>query len=172
MGLILLFTAAAAADLSEQINACRKLPSPSERLDCYDGVVDSSKKPEQSGAATADRSNDPAPPPRGSGEQVPESGLSQEELFGRNAEDVKRRVEKATGAERLVRLEARIASVRTIAPGKVAVKLDNGQTWRQITVSRLRLKKDDVVIIERGSLGSYRLTRTGSSVMMRVSRAE
>ena len=89
-----------------------------------------------------------------------------------NAEEVQQQAEKATGAERLDRIEARITELWKIAPEKVAIRLDNGQIWRQKVSSNLRLREGDIVVIKRASLGSYAMTRVGSSVMMRVSRAD
>ena len=198
--LAVFFAPLAAAGLTEEMLVCRELASASERLACYDGIVDRSVEPAGTGAAQVEASTVPDPPttenversvePAGTGaaqveaSTVPEppttenvdqetrTGLSQEQLFGMNAEEVQQQVEKATGAERLDRIEARITELWKIAPEKVAIRLDNGQIWRQKVSSNLRLREGDIVVIKRASLGSYALTRLGSSVMMRVSRAD
>jgi len=194
------FAPLAAAGLTEEMLACRELASASERLACYDGIVDrsveptgtevvlleASSVPEPPTTGNVDRSVEPTgtevvlleassvpePPTTGNVDQETRTGLSQEQLFGMNAEEVQQQVEKATGAERLDRIEARITELWKIAPGKVAMRLENGQIWRQKVSSNLRLREGDIVVIKRASLGSYALTRVGSSVMMRVSRAD
>ncbi len=165
-------TPLAAADLTEELLACRKVASASERVACYDGVVDRSVEPTGTDVARVGASTVPEPPTTENVDQETSTGLSQEQLFGMNPEEVQQRVEKATGTERLDRIEARITEVWIIAPEKVAIRLDNGQIWRQKVSSRLRLREGDDVVIKRASMGSYALTRVGSSVMMRVSRAD
>ena len=166
------FAPLAAAGLTEEMLACRELASASERLACYDGIVDRSVEPTGTEVAQVEASTVPEPPTTGNVDQETGTGLSQEELFGMNPEEVQQQVEKATGAERLDRIEARITELWKIAPEKVAIRLDNGQIWRQKVSSNLRLREGDIVVIKRASLGSYALTRVGSSVMMRVSRAD
>ena len=52
------------------------------------------------------------------------------------------------------------------------VTLDNGQVWKQVDASNLRLRVGDTVDIERASLGSFMLRKKGSKRSMRVSREE
>ncbi len=170
--LAVFFAPLVAAGLTEEMLVCRELASASERLACYDGIVDRSVEPAGTGVAQVEASTVPEPPTTENVDQETRTGLSQEQLFGMNAEEVQQQVEKATGAERLDRIEARITELWNIAPGKIAIRLDNGQIWRQKVSSNLRLREGDNVVIKRASLGSYALTRVGSSVMMRVSRAD
>jgi hypothetical protein len=55
---------------------------------------------------------------------------------------------------------------------RVLITLDNGQVWRQVDSSSLRLRVGDAIEIERASFGSFMLQKTGSKRSMRVSRYE
>lgn len=142
-------TAALAAELADEFSACRLLESAAERLDCYDGAIDRHNKQEPSVAA----------PP------------SPEELFGKNANEMRRAVEQATGGEQIDQIEAQVTELLSIAPGKVAITLDNGQLWRQTSTSNLRLAEGDAVTIRTASMGSYMLHKVGSARSMRVQRS-
>lgn len=52
------------------------------------------------------------------------------------------------------------------------ITLDNGQVWKQVDSSSLRLRVGDAVEIERASLGSFMLKKQGSKRSMRVSRED
>jgi len=98
--------------------------------------------------------------------------VSQEDLFGRNASEVQRSIEEATGAEGIETLRASVTELQQAAPDKVVISLDNGQVWRQTTSSSLRLRTGDDIEIERGALGSYLLQKVGSKKTMRVQRVD
>ena len=96
--------------------------------------------------------------------------ISQEELFGKNPEEVRQSVQEATGTKEIDRIEARVTEVLPLATGKVIIILDNGQVWKQIDKSKLRLSGDEQVIIRRASFGSFLLTKVGKKTPMRVKR--
>ena len=148
-----------AAELAEEFSACRPLEPAAKRLECYDDAID--RHNEQ---------KNPDPRATTSGGQTATETPSAEELFGKNADEVRRAVEQASGGEHLDQIEARVTELLSIAPGKVAISLDNGQLWRQTTTSSLRLSAGDVVTIRRASMGSYVLHKVGSARSMRVQR--
>lgn len=168
-------SAAIAADLREAVIACRDVQSSADRLACYDAAIDRSRgSPQSPSAAPADQavgaeqagaSASPEP-------VTTHPDIDPEALFGKNADEIEQRLEQIAGAERLEQIEARVTRIWTIAPGKVAVKLDNGQVWRQTVGSRLRLSEGDDIVIRRASLGSFMLKKAGSATMMRVARAD
>jgi hypothetical protein len=135
---------AAADQLRDELVTCRGLPDEA-RLACYDAAVD-----------------------RG----TQSASISQEELFGMNNDEVQRTVEEATGEAQLARLGATVARVQPSGYDRVLITLDNGQVWRQVDSSSLRLRVGDAIEIERASFGSFMLQKTGSKRSMRVSRYE
>jgi len=54
--------------------------------------------------------------------------------------------------------------------GELIIELDNGQQWRQVGSDSLRLKKQDVVVIERGVFNSFLLKVEGQNRSIRVKR--
>jgi hypothetical protein len=140
-----------AAELTDKLAACRSVEPVSERAACYDNVVDQLAE----GTATPE----PDRP-------------SQEELFGKNADDVRSAVGQASGEQRIEKLEATVSTLHEIAPGRVVMTLENGQTWQQSGSSRLRLSQGDTIIIEEASMGSFMLHKLGSARSMRVRRID
>ena len=178
---ILAFTlpAAASADaLRDELRVCRDLTDDEVRLICYDAAVDRSKKGAHSSPAPASGNTPAAPPAKPAGASdaaaatAAAAGLSQQDLFGKTANEVERTVEEATGDERIDSLSATITKLREYTYDKVLVTLDNGQVWKQVDASNLRLRVGDTVDIERASLGSFMLRKKGSKRSMRVSREE
>jgi Lon protease-like protein len=70
---------------------------------------------------------------------------------------------------------ARITALQTTGSGMAVITLDNGQQWRQQeSVAYFPLAIGDTVRVEKGALGSFRLTRVeeGWKTFMRVSRTK
>jgi len=171
------FAGAVQADeLFDELLVCRDLPSDEVRVFCYDSAVDRSRQRGGSPPPTTHAS----PPPVPAATAVPvataaasggaASEISQEDLFGKNGDEVQRTVEEVTGNERIENLNARITELRQAGYERVAMTLDNGQTWQQIDSSSLRLRVGDDVRIERASFGSFMLQKVGSKRTMRVKR--
>ena len=148
----LLFASIATADEAfvTAVLDCSALPSPEERLACYDAVV-------------ADRAGQDAPP-------AEPAEADAEDLFGMSPTEAQRALEESAGRARVDRIEATIVGLTPVEPNKVAVVLDNGQTWRQTTASSLRLSEGDAVVIRRRSLGSHSLQKAGGARSMKVKR--
>ncbi len=171
--------AIASADaLHDELRVCRDLADDDARLICYDAALDRSR---QSGysrpAAAAEKpaSEAPAEPASAPG-TVAASGaavnLSQEDLFGKTGDEVGRTVEEATGSKPIDSLSATVTKLQQYSYDKVLITLDNGQLWRQVDASNLRLRSGDAVVIERAALGSFMLKKPGSKRSMRVSREQ
>jgi hypothetical protein len=169
---------ASANALHDELRVCRDLPDDDARLICYDTAVDRSR---QSGyispAATSEKPPSAAlAKPAGAPGTAAATGaaveLSQEDLFGKTGDEVGRTVEEATGSERIDSLSATVTKLQQYSYNKVLITLDNGQLWRQIDTSNLRLRAGDAVVIERAALGSFMLKKQGSKRSMRVSRED
>lgn len=168
--------------LQDELRVCRGLPDDGARLICYDAAVDRSRNGGYSGPAAAAASPEPAAPAASAPAATTAAGaataasapadLSQEELFGKSGEEVERTVQEATGDERLDSLSATITSLQQYGYNKVLITLDNGQVWKQVDASNLRLRTGDAVEIERAALGSFMLRKQGSKRSMRVTRED
>ena len=159
---------ASADSLEEELRVCRDIPEGDARLICYDAALDRSS---QYGRSTPDPdcakptvagSDDAA---AGAAADVP-----QEDLFGKSREEVERTVQEATGSEPIDSLSATVTRLQRYRYEKVLITLDNGQVWKQIDASSLRLRVGDTVDIRRAALGSFMLRKQGNNRTMRVSR--
>ena len=154
---------------AEELGVCRDLADDQARLACYDAIVDRNidgkdRRPDSiAGKATAAA-------PAGPG--VTDMNLSQEDLFGKSSKEVERAVAEATDTERIDSLSATVTRLQKYGYEKVLITLDNGQVWKQIDVSSLRLRVGDTVDIERAALGSFMLRKQGNNRRMRVSRKD
>jgi Lon protease-like protein len=110
----------------------------------------------------------PAVPPPAAGGRISNfaSGLLQKVTPGSGGK-------KSTDAE--IGDTARITALQTVGSGMALITLDNGQQWRQQeAMAYFPLAIGDTIRIEKGALGSYRLTRVeeGWKTFMRVSRTK
>lgn len=147
--------------LGEELRVCRDLTDDQARLACYDAAVDRSRK-----------SADPGPEPSTEKTAGSAASLSQEDLFGKTSKEIERSVEEATGSEQIDSLSATVTRLRKFGYDKVLITLENGQLWKQIDASSLRLRVGDTVKIERAALGSFILRKPGNNRWMRVSRED
>jgi hypothetical protein len=168
--------AAAFADtLQDELRVCRGLTDDDARLICYDAAVDRSRNSGYSRSAPA-AAPAPAQPAAAAAGTAAATGaateLSQEDLFGKTVDEVQQTVEEATGSERIDSLNATVSKLQEYSYGRVLITLDNGQVWKQVDSSNLRLRVGDAVDIERASLGSFMLRKKGSKRSMRVARED
>lgn len=175
LAFILPGTSAFSDALQDELRVCRDLPDDDARLICYDAAVDRSRQSAYARPAPAP-AKPPAPAPAKPAETVATTtaaaSLGQEDLFDKSGDAVERTVEEATGSERIDSLGATVAKLQQYSYNKVLITLDNGQVWKQVDSSNLRLRVGDGVEIERASLGSFMLRKQGSKRSMRVSRED
>lgn len=70
-------------------------------------------------------------------------------------------------------LEAEVVAVRESRPQIFRMTLDNGQIWQQMESSTLfHVRNGDRVRIEKGTMGSYRMSLAKGSGWVRVTRIE
>ncbi len=133
---------------------CRSVESAEERLACYDRIIDS-----RSGRSIPAASAEAAPAANAAA-----ATNEAEEEFGLPP--------MADEDDKIDRIEAIVVKVSTSSSRKMTFELDNGQTWRQITSSSLRVDEGDEVVIRRRSFGSHSLSREGTSRSMKVKRVK
>ena len=170
--LILIGSPTLADGLYDELVVCRGLPSDEARVICYDAAVDRSRRGDAQHSASAGKPFPAVEPAAAAASGVAAAAISQEELFGQNSHEVQRTVEEATGSERIDSISAQVTRLQQYDFEKVVISLDNGQAWKQIDSSRLRLKVGDDVTIERASFGSFMLRKKDSKRTMRVSRMD
>lgn len=125
---------------------CRNIEDVAIRVACYDSLVDGLESEDTADAPDA------------------------QSLFGTNDADAKRIVAATLEIEQISQIEAAVTEVRVSASGKLSVSLDNGQIWRQLDNSRLRLKNGEAVVIREASLGSFQLEKKSGSRKIRMKR--
>ncbi|MFT6778970.1 MAG: hypothetical protein ACJAV1_002913 [Paraglaciecola sp.] len=67
---------------------------------------------------------------------------------------------------------AKIVKVKKNSYGNQIITLVNGQVWQQTGSTRLRLKKDQIVIIERGAMGSFFIGKENVNKRIRAKRID
>ena len=153
---------ALAADLDTELTACRAVKADRERLACYDAIGS-----EPRAAATT-----PAPVAAAKPPAAPAPEPVTAATFGKRADDAGREKQDSMGPTDVRQLEAKVVKLRTTGDYKVEITLDNGQRWRQVSSSYLKLRVGDEIVIKRAALDSYRLVRVGNNRSMSVRRVD
>jgi hypothetical protein len=168
--LLLLLPLSAAGESPETLLTCRKIESATERLACYDRVVD---------RATTELTPEAAPlPPRASSspagataEAESDRAALRERGFGRSTEREDRVLREAYGAEEPPsEITADVVGVRRTGDQTVEFTLRNGQVWRQREAEAFALRAGDRVVIETGVFGGYYARRDGGGRRTSVKR--
>jgi len=168
----------------ENLLACRKLPSESERVHCYDSQIDrmsavaaaspaaaqtaptAPKTTATPAVATAPR-NEPAA-------HVASSQVTTTPEFGQETLPAAARPQTPPREEPA--LLSSITALRPAGRATYAISLANGQVWRQEEASDVSLffRVGDGVRIEKAALGSYHMTTatTGTKNWVRVTRIQ
>jgi len=176
---------AGAASLSvDQLVACAEVTNSEARLACYDrevvplarevaGRARAASPAAPDAAAPASRAGVPAPVPAPATVNAPTPATlptpatatvpaptpapAAPPSFGQ--EQLAREQGPAPRQEDLT-LHARLSSQKSVGAGLFNLYLDNGQVWRhEDPVLGPYLKDGDAITIEKGALGSYKLTR-------------
>lgn len=160
----------------DNLLACRKLPDEGERVRCYDTQID-----KMSAGPAAVRAAPTVPKPSASGMEpsppAPARAARQADNTARfGQETLPATARPKPSPEQEAALVSSITALRQVARATYAISLANGQIWRQEEASDLSLffRVGDSVRIEKGGLGSYRLSTgaTGTKNWVRVSRLQ
>lgn len=181
--LSLLFLAPPALTAEEALTKCRQIEEITERVVCYDIIVDSHVPMDSSDSAeisTPPESAESNGVPMDSSDSVETSTPSEsaesnaipdaQSLFGRNDAEGKRIVETSLAIKQISQIEAIVTYVRKSANKKLTVTLDNGQIWRQLDNQPMPLKSGETVIVRKASLGSFLMEKRSGSRSIRVKR--
>ncbi len=77
---------------------------------------------------------------------------------------------KQSTEELIDQIKSKITKVKKNRFGSQTITLDNGQVWQQTSGTRLKLKRGQTVIIERGALGSFFIGKEGINKRIRAKR--
>lgn len=158
---------ASAASLSpDKLVACAGMTDSAARLACYDREVgplarEVAERARASGPVASDpaapvaRATAPTPTPAPAKVTTPATAPTPS--FGQ--EQLTREQRPAPEKEDLT-LHAHLSSQKSAGPGLFNLYLDNGQVWRhEDQVQGAYLNDGDAITIEKGAMGSYKLTR-------------
>jgi hypothetical protein len=152
--------ARAAGPALDSLVACAGISDSAMRLACFDReVAPLARAGAPAGPTTPPRAALPLPVP---GPTVPKTSVAREPAaatptFGNEQLSPEQRP-ASTAADRT--LHARLTSQKSAGGGFTNLYLDNGQVWRhQDQVLGGYLRDGDAVTIEKGALGSYKLSR-------------
>jgi hypothetical protein len=73
---------------------------------------------------------------------------------------------------RIKQFKAKVIKIQKNHYGKLIITIENGQVWRQTDGTRFRLSADELVIIERGALGSFFIGKEKTNQRIRVKRVK
>ncbi|MBY5993209.1 hypothetical protein [Ferrimonas balearica] len=146
--------------LAEAIAQCAAKGDKLDRLICFDEFTQAAGRalPPQANAPVTVAPAAPAAPVAAA--PAPKADMEQD--FGK----------QEAPAKAIDAIEAAVTKVTTNAYGQWTVTLSNGQRWRQTESKRYKLKSGDTVVIERASMGSFLLHKTGFGHSTRVKRVD
>jgi len=140
---------------------CADIADDAERLACYDGRK-AAPGPEVTPEPQEAPAQDSAP-----GDQEPEAGPAPGSIVPADSEEYFGKDEPATQVKEFI--EANVVELREV--GNITyLRLDNGQTWREVEDSGLRIRAGKSVTITEGVLGSYDLKMEGYNQVIKVRR--
>lgn len=150
----------------QALQACTFVENDFNRLLCYDNVMagKSLSKP-----ATKQQIKQPAASSTAAVVAAPVAAATSEQIVKTKNEDFgleHKEVAKVNDDQ----ISSLVKSVKKAPYGELIIELDNGQQWRQVGSDSLRLKKQDVVVIERGVFNSFLLKVEGQNRSIRVKR--
>jgi hypothetical protein len=180
--------------LLDELSLCAKNIDNLQRLTCYDTLTDKAKnsqpKDHKQQASLqveiikrVDNTTQPLqkslPEPVLAGSKHPEATLIAEpqqtvELADKTNQQLaifgqenKQRTENL-----IEQIQATIIEIKKAPRGELIITLDNGQVWRQTDNTRLKLRKDQVVIIKRGAFGSFFIRKENTNKRIRAKRVK
>ena len=150
----------------QALQACTFVENDFNRLLCYDNVMagKSLSKP-----ATKQQIEQPAASSAAPVAAAPVTAAASTQIVKTKNEDFgleHKEVAKVNDDQ----ISAIVKSVKKAPYGELIIELENGQQWRQVGSDSLRLKEQDVVVIERGVFNSFLLKVEGQNRSIRVKR--
>lgn len=155
----------------QALQACTFVENDFNRLLCYDNVMagKSLSKPATKQQIEQPAASSAAPVAAAPVAAAPVTAATSTQIVKTKNEDFgleHKEVAKVNDDQ----ISAIVKSVKKAPYGELIIELDNGQQWRQVGSDSLRLKEQDVVVIERGVFNSFLLKVEGQNRSIRVKR--
>lgn len=145
--------------LSERVNFCGQINSTNERLSCFDALVVGTSKSDVS-----KESKKTVIPVIVETNKVP---LAQKKEVDDFAKEHLKIADEDKGLESIT---STVTKLKKLLRGQWVIDLDNGQQWQQKDSANIKLKKGNIVRIQKGAMGAIYLFKEGSHRSIRVKR--
>jgi hypothetical protein len=181
-----------ANSLLDELSICAKNTDSLQRLVCYDKLAkDTKNKPpkqtqvtlkdsivervdstvqvapkfqQEKELAVSERPNKPAVVEPQSVGVIANSVKQQQASFGKEGikhpEDI------------IKQLKVKVIKIQKAPYGELIITVENGQVWRQTDGMRFKLSTDEMIIIERGALGSFFIGKENTNRRIRAKRVK
>jgi hypothetical protein len=160
--LLLLAAGLAALAQADEISDCSTLQADEARLKCYDEttqrVVPAEPVPEVEALPAAEPAEDT--------DSVPE------QVFGKSADETSEIIAAATGVEDISEISGRVVAATEDPYGRITVKLDNSQKWKQVRADRFDVDVGDEVVVRKAMLNSFALQLKSGGRKTKVRRVD
>jgi nucleoid-associated protein YgaU len=166
-----MFTAATpvAAQSAGDLMSCIEIARDADRLACYDAAVAqvspqakalSDKRAKETARIAAEEAAAAEAAAKAKAEADAAARAAQAKAdFGAEGVASKKVSERTKPApDEIVKLDAKLSEILTNREGKYVFLLDNGQLWRQVsTEAGLNIRPGDDVVVEKSTMGGYRI---------------
>lgn len=170
LALALTVNAHAAPESLTELAECARNADDAERLACYDRYASKQLRREP---LVAERQNAVDRPRPDAGETAPEEPAAVEpevsvDQFGMTGKLARENAPPAPDS-----ITATIVAIEERPRGERVIRLDNGQVWEENSrAAQLRLEAGDVIVIEAGWFGSFKLGHPDGGPITRVQRVK
>ncbi|MFT5675030.1 MAG: hypothetical protein ACI808_000959 [Paraglaciecola sp.] len=180
ISLLLTTWMAQAQTVPDLVVKCSKETDSLKRLVCYDNVADKVKKMPAvvENIRTSEPIRDIPPSPVSVSVETPKMAVADTVPSESEIEERSEKISQFGMEHKIVRksseekIYAHVSSIKKDHYGKLSLKLDNDQSWKQTDSSTLRLKVGEQLYIERGALGSFFMGKEGVNRRIRVKRTK
>lgn len=170
-------TASAQTEISAaELQRCAAIERGVQRLDCYDALAqtrgaspasETVSVPAEARTETYGAPTEAGPEPATPAERGATASPGDVDEFGAEL------IRSDSDENGVDEIESRIVGKFTGWSGNTTFRLENGQVWQQIELTRFTYRADSpVVTIRRGTFGGYRLRVDGLNRSVRVRRIE
>ncbi|MFT2089432.1 hypothetical protein [Paraglaciecola sp. 2405UD69-4] len=155
--LFLVSFTASSSDLINALQECKQVENSLARLQCFDKASQTLPPyPAPSSDKLATHSEPEKPKQEVAKFSESDFGLEHKKNLGELAETIL----------------ATIATIQKDAHKKLIFTFENGQVWKQTDSDRFRAKQGDKVLVKRGLLNSFYLSKANSNKRIRVTRVK
>ena len=145
---------------ADPLQQCRAIQDATERLQCYDQLVDARATTQTATALEPIPATTPLPAAE---KTAPPQTLRDEALFGTSGETIE---------SAIATLTVQVKSTTTDARQKLLFTMQNGQRWQQLDQGFVKVSSGDTCVISSGVFGSFKMKCQQGSKTIRVKRLQ